>query len=67
MSHLLDTNICSAHFRRPGGLAHRFLQYAGRLFVPTVVLGELYTGAYMSMIRLHYSRKLLICWKTCRC
>ena len=24
MSHLLDTNICSAHFRRPGGLAHRF-------------------------------------------
>ena len=23
MSHLLDTNICSAHFRRPGGLAHR--------------------------------------------
>ena len=46
MSHLLDTNICSAHFRRPGGLAHQFLQYAGRLFVPTVVLGELYTGAY---------------------
>jgi hypothetical protein len=26
-------------------LAHRFLQYTGRLFVPTVVLGELYTGA----------------------
>ena len=46
MSHLLDTNICSAHFRRPAGLAHRFLQYSGRLFVPTVVLAELYTGAY---------------------
>jgi tRNA(fMet)-specific endonuclease VapC len=46
MSHLLDTNICSAHFRRPGGLAHQFLQHAGRLFVPTVVLGELYAGAY---------------------
>jgi len=46
MSHLLDTNICSAHFRRPGGLAHQFLQHAGRLFVPTVVLGELYTGAH---------------------
>ena len=29
MSHLLDTNICSAHFRRPGGLAHRFFQYGG--------------------------------------
>ena len=46
MSHLLDTNICSAHFRRPGGLAHQFLQHAGRLFVPTVVLGEPYTGAH---------------------
>ena len=46
MSHLLDTNICAAHFRRPGGLAHRFIQYGGGLFVPTVVLGELYAGAY---------------------
>jgi tRNA(fMet)-specific endonuclease VapC len=46
MSHLLDTNICTAHFRRPGGLAHRFIQYSGGLFVPTVVLGELYAGAY---------------------
>ena len=46
MSHLLDTNICSAHFRLPGGLAHRFLQHTGRLFVPTVVLGELYAGAH---------------------
>ena len=46
MTHLLDTNICSAHMRRPGGLAHRFLQYAGRLAIPTVVLGELYSGAY---------------------
>ena len=46
MSHLLDTNICSAHFRRPSGLAHRFIQYGGGLFVPTVVLGELYAGAY---------------------
>ena len=46
MSHLLDTNICSAHFRRPGGLAHRFIQYGGGLFVPTIVLAELYAGAY---------------------
>ena len=46
MSHLLDTNICSAHLRRPGGLAHQFLQHVGRLFIPTVVLGELYAGAY---------------------
>jgi len=47
MSYLLDTNICSAHIRRPAGLAHRFIQYSGRLAIPTIVLGELYAGAYM--------------------
>ena len=47
MSYLLDTNICSAHIRRPAGLAHRFIQYSGRLAIPTRVLGELYAGAYM--------------------
>ena len=46
MTHLLDTNICSAHMRRPSGLAHRFFQYAGGIAVPTVVLAELYAGAY---------------------
>jgi tRNA(fMet)-specific endonuclease VapC len=46
MSFLLDTNICSAHFRRPAGLAHRFIQYSGGLFIPTIVLGELYAWAY---------------------
>jgi tRNA(fMet)-specific endonuclease VapC len=46
MSFLLDTNICSAHFRRPAGLAHRFIQYGGGLFIPTVVLGELFAWAY---------------------
>ena len=46
MTHLLDTNICSAHMRRPGGLAHRFFQHAGNLAISTVVLSELYTGAY---------------------
>lgn len=48
MSYLLDTNICSAHIRRPAGLAHRFVQHAGRLYLSTIVLGELYAGAYMS-------------------
>ena len=47
MSFLLDTNICSAHMRRPGGLAHRFVQYSGRLNIASIVLGELYAGAYM--------------------
>lgn len=46
MSFLLDTNTCSAHFRRPTGLAHRFIQYSGRLFIPTIVLGELFAWAY---------------------
>jgi len=46
MSILLDTNICSAHFRRPAGLAHRFMQYSGGLFIPTIVLGELFAWAY---------------------
>jgi tRNA(fMet)-specific endonuclease VapC len=47
MSFLLDTNICSAHIRRPGGLAHRFIQHTGRLWMPSIVLAELYAGAYM--------------------
>lgn len=46
MTHLLDTNICSAHMRRPGGLAHRFFQHGGGLSIPSVVLAELYAGAY---------------------
>jgi predicted nucleic acid-binding protein len=48
MSFLLDTNICSAHIRRPAGLAHRFIQHSGRIWIPTVDLGELYAGAYMA-------------------
>jgi tRNA(fMet)-specific endonuclease VapC len=46
MTHLLDTNICSAHMRRPAGLAHRFFQHAGNIAIATVVLAELYAGAY---------------------
>jgi tRNA(fMet)-specific endonuclease VapC len=46
MSHLLDTNICSAHLKRPAGLTHLFVQHAGRLFIPSPVLGELYTWAH---------------------
>jgi tRNA(fMet)-specific endonuclease VapC len=46
MSFLLDTNICSAHLKRPAGLMHRFVQHSGGLYIPTVVLGELYAWAY---------------------
>ncbi len=47
MSFLLDTNVCSAHIRRPAGLAHRFVQHSGRLWMPSIVLAELYAGAYL--------------------
>jgi tRNA(fMet)-specific endonuclease VapC len=46
MSYLLDTNIMSAHFRRPAGLAHRFFQYSGRLYTSSICLSELYVWAY---------------------
>lgn len=46
MSFLLDTNVCSAHLKRPGGLMHRFMQHSGGLFIPTIVLGELYVWAF---------------------
>ena len=46
MTHLLDTNICSAYLKRPGGLAHRFMQHVGGLAIPTLVLAELYTWAF---------------------
>jgi tRNA(fMet)-specific endonuclease VapC len=46
MTHLLDTDTCSAHMRRPAGLAHRFFQYAGGLSMASVTLAELYSGAY---------------------
>lgn len=46
MSFLLDTDTCSAHLRRPAGLAHRFFQHAGRLHISTVTLAELYAGAF---------------------
>ncbi len=48
MTHLLDTNICSVFLKRPGRLAHRFLQHNGGLCVPTIVLAELYAWAERS-------------------
>lgn len=55
MSFLLDTNICSAHLKRPGGLGHRIFQHSGRLYVSTVIVGELFTWAY----GVNGSRKLI--------
>ncbi len=46
MNFLLDTDICSAHMRRPASLAHRFVQYSGQLAISSVTLAELFAGAY---------------------
>jgi tRNA(fMet)-specific endonuclease VapC len=46
MNFLLDTDTCSAHMRRPTKLAHRFIQHSGGLAIPTIVLAELYAGAF---------------------
>jgi tRNA(fMet)-specific endonuclease VapC len=46
MSFLLDTDTCTAHLKRPSGLMHRFVQHSGGLYIPTIVLGELYVWAY---------------------
>jgi tRNA(fMet)-specific endonuclease VapC len=46
MSFLLDTDTCSAHLKRPSGLIHRFAQHSGGLYIPSVVLAELYAWAF---------------------
>jgi tRNA(fMet)-specific endonuclease VapC len=46
MSFLLDTDHLSAHVRRPSGLAHRFMQYSGRLYASSVAMAELLVWAY---------------------
>ena len=46
MNFLIDTDICSAHMRRPAKLAHRFVQYTGQIAISTVTLAELYAGAH---------------------
>ena len=46
MSFLLDTNILSAHLKRPSGLTHRFIQHSGRLCTSTICLAELYDWAF---------------------
>ena len=46
MSYLIDTDTVSAYLRRPGSLAHRFTQYAGRLWISTMTLAELFAWTY---------------------
>ncbi|HVC94944.1 MAG TPA: type II toxin-antitoxin system VapC family toxin [Pirellulales bacterium] len=46
MSFLLDSDICSAHLRRPRALFHRFMQHGGQLWISTITLSDLYTWAF---------------------
>ena len=46
MSFLLDTNILSAHLRRPSGVAHQFFQHSGRLYTSSIALAELFVWAH---------------------
>lgn len=46
MRFLLDTDICSAHMRRPASLAYRFIQYQDQRAISAVGFAELYAGAY---------------------
>ena len=46
MNFLLDTDICSAHMRRPAKLSHRFIQHIGQIAISSITLAELYAGAY---------------------
>ena len=46
MSFLLDTNVISAYLKRPASLAHRFDQHAGQLYIPPIVLAELYVAPW---------------------
>ena len=66
MSHLLDTNICSAHFRRPAGLAHQFLQHADYSFLLSFWESCMRERTTL-MIRIHYLRGSPIYWKTSAC
>ena len=45
MSFLIDTDTCSAYLKGERRVWGRFMQYAGRLHVSTVTVGELYTWA----------------------
>jgi tRNA(fMet)-specific endonuclease VapC len=46
MSLLVDTDICSAHLKNRGSMAHRFIQHGGRIHVSTITAMELYTWAF---------------------
>jgi tRNA(fMet)-specific endonuclease VapC len=46
MTHLLDTNICSAYLKGDGRVFNRFIQHGGGLTVSAIVVGELYSWVF---------------------
>ena len=48
MTHLLDTDICSAQMLRPARLTHRLIQYISQVAISIVNQPQLYAGAYNS-------------------
>jgi tRNA(fMet)-specific endonuclease VapC len=43
VSFLLDSDTCSAHLKQVPAVTSKFLQYAGRLHISTLKVGELFT------------------------
>ena len=62
MSFLLDTDTCSACLRDVTGVTNRLVQYAGRLYISALTLGELFTWVkrrHVSVKRLESLRELI--------
>lgn len=41
MSHLIDTNICSAYLKGAARIQNKFMQYGGGLSVSVITVAEL--------------------------
>ncbi len=48
MSHLLDTDICSAYLRGHRQVLNRFIQHSGELYISIVSLAELYSWVHLT-------------------
>lgn len=48
MSHVLDTDICSAYLQGRSQVFNRFVQHSGGLYVSIVSLAEIYSWVYVA-------------------
>lgn len=58
MSFLLDTDTCSAHLRDVRTISGRLSQYARRLYVSVISLGELYSWVLRSKTAANHRARL---------